>query len=327
MTDLRDQLARLLDNEPEAPYDVERIVRSGRRARRRRNTALAVAGTAGAAGVAAAVILPVVAIGGDEATVGVGTQPSRSPSPTATASAVKPTCYLVAAPPKVAKQAVARLIRSGKVGDEPSVKKVKSGKHDNSVLMMVCAKGASPSGPGNDKQQDAQPPAGPPYRYTESPAAIASRLGAHLNDRVAGFGLTITYTRPFSQETSTLEGGHPKYFGGNVDVHEASGYGDIGVQVTHEVTELVPFTGDCTTAEHCTETKLPDGSVLRTGQVQAGRGDVVLTAEVHRPDGVIVQAQESNYPFGPDAGSQAHGDQPLTLDQLVKLAEDDAFTF
>jgi hypothetical protein len=53
----------------------------------------------------------------------------------------------------------------------------------------------------------------------------------------------------------------------------------------------------------------------------------VLTAEVHRPDGVIVQAQESNYPFGPGAGTQAHGDQPLSLDQLVSLAEDPHFTF
>ena len=35
MTDLKDRLARLFDNEPPAPYDVEDIVRSGRRARRR----------------------------------------------------------------------------------------------------------------------------------------------------------------------------------------------------------------------------------------------------------------------------------------------------
>ena len=80
----------------------------------------------------------------------------------------------------------------------------------------------------------------------------------------------------------------------------------------------MPFTGDCTAAQHCVETKLPDGSVLRTDQVKAGRGDLILTAEVHQPDGVVVQAQESNYPFGPDAGSQPHGDQPLTLDQLVR---------
>jgi hypothetical protein len=67
--------------------------------------------------------------------------------------------------------------------------------------------------------------------------------------------------------------------------------------------------------------------VLRTGQAKAGPGDTVITAEVHRPDGTVVQAQMSNYPFGPDAGTQTHGDQPLTLDQLVSLAEDEHFAF
>jgi hypothetical protein len=89
----------------------------------------------------------------------------------------------------------------------------------------------------------------------------------------------------------------------------------------------VPYDGDCKAADHCVETALADGSVLRTAQVKAGRDDYLLTAEVHRPDGVVVQAQESNYPFGPGAGSQAHGDQPLTLDRLVSLAEDPDFSF
>ena len=322
MTDLKGQLSRLLDDEPEAPYDVDDIVRSGRRARRRRNVALTVAGTAGAAGLTVAVVLPVLATSGNQAEVKVGS-PAVSPSPTAAAGK----CYLVAGTPTALKRDVARLVRSGRVGDMPSVSTVKAGKLGKRAVWEVCPQGTSPKDLSQEQPQDSQPPAGPPYDYTDKPAAIASRLGTHLHDRVTGLGLSISYTRPFSPESSTMDSGRPSYYGGNVDVHEADGYADIGVQVTHEVTELVPFTGDCTVAEHCTETKLSDGSVLRTGQVEAGKGDVVLTAEVHRPNGVVVQAQESNYPFGPDAGSQQHGDQPLTVDQLVALAEDDAFTF
>src|SRR3954447_6221140 len=99
MTDLNDQLARLPDNEPEAPYDIEHIVRSGRRARRRRNVALAAAGTVGAAGLAAAVVIPVVAAGGNDGSVvlGVRSAPSPSPSPSATPGR----CYLISAPPNV----------------------------------------------------------------------------------------------------------------------------------------------------------------------------------------------------------------------------------
>ena len=327
MTNLRDQLSRLLDSEPEAPYDIGAIVRSGRRARRRHNVAVAAAGTLGAAGVTAAVVVPVMALGGggDNASVGVGDKPPASAAPKGHTSG---TCFIMASPRKTLKRDLGRLVRSGRVGDEPTITRLRTGKpNDHRVMLEVCTKGTTAKDLQKEQSQDAQPPAGPPYSYTEDPSTIASRLGAHLSDRVSNFGLNITYTRPFAQETSNLESGHPKYFGGNVDVHEANGYADIGVQVTHEVTEMVPFTGDCNAADNCVETKLPDGSVLRTGQVQAGKGDVVLTAEVHRPDGVIVQAQESNYPFGPDAGSQPHGGQPLTLDQLVKLAEDAAFTF
>ena len=104
-----------------------------------------------------------------------------------------------------------------------------------------------------------------------------------------------------------------------------SGKGDIGVQVTHQVTTQVPFDGTCNPPD-CVETTLSDGSVLRTDRVDPG-GGMILTAEVHRPDGVIVQAQESNYGFGPNAPVKQYGDQPLTLDQLTALAEDQAFTF
>lgn len=320
MTDLNDQLARLLDNEPEAPYDIEGIVRSGRRARRRHQVALAVAGTAGAAGLTAAVAVPLAVIGGNEPVASLAVRPSSSPT------AATGSCYFIAAPEKQVQHDLSRLIRSGKVGARPSVTRIKARGHDDRTLLEVCSPGVSPAQP-RPKHGGPQAPAGPRYHYTARPESIASSLGARLRERVGGFGLTITYTRAFSQESSHLDGGRPSYFGGNVDVHGPSGYGDIGVQVTHAVTELVPFTGNCTAAHHCTETKLPDGSVLRTGQVRVGNGDLVVTAEVHRPDGVVVAAQESNYPFGPGAGSQPHGDQPLTLDQLVTLAEDAAFTF
>ena len=324
MTHLRDQLSRLLESEPAAPYDMDDIVRSGRRARRRHNVALAAAGAVGAAGVTAAVVVPVMALGGgNQDTVRLGSRPPASAAPSSSTGK----CYLMAAPSKTFKRDLARLVASGRVGSEPSIHRVHLGKHQNRIAVEVCTKGTSAKDLQQGDPQADQPPAGPPYTYTEDPQAIAARLGAHLHDRVAGFGLDISYVRPFAQESSSLESGHPKYYDGNVDVHEANGYGDIGVQVTHEVTVLVPFSGDCNAADNCVETKLPDGSVLRTGQVQAGKGDVVLTAEVHRPDGVVVQAQESNYPFGPDAGSQPHGGQPLTLDQLVHLAEDAAFTF
>lgn len=324
MTNLRDEFARLLNGEPDAPYDIEQIVRSGRRARRRRNAALATASTVGVAGITAAVVVPVMAAGGDGASV---SQLASKPDPTPTASATKGNCYLIASPPKTAKRVLDRLTQSGKVGDSPTVTRVKGAGHGNKVVLEVCTQGTTPDDLKSDDAQTDQPPAGPPYHYTEKPETIAARLGAHLQHRVSGFGLDITYTRPFSQESSKLDDGRPSYYGGNVDVHEENGYADIGVQVTHEVTEQVPFSGDCTEADGCTETTLADGSVLRTGKVKAGPGAVVLTAEVHRPDGVVVQAQESNYPFGPDAGTQPHGDQPLTLDQLIALAKDDAFTF
>jgi hypothetical protein len=292
MTDLSDRLAALLQDEPPAPYDIERIVAAGRRARRRRTMALTTAGALGAAGLTAGVVVPVVVAGGDEATVRIGVQPS--PSPTS-----PPRCYIY-------------FNKSGK--GHPKVRYVPSRK--------ACRDQIPP-----EPSEDNATPDGPRYRYSEKPTDIAARLESHLRSRVTEFGLTITYVRAFAQETDTLDSGNPSYFTGNIDVHQPSGYADIGVQVTHKTSEPVPFDGDCTAADKCEETTLADGSVLRTGQVKAGRGLVVLTAEVHRPDGVVVQAQESNYPFGPDAGSQPHGDQPLSLEQLVSLAKDSAFTF
>src|SRR3954470_23029516 len=321
MTDLKAQLARLLDNEPEAPYDVDRVVRSGRGALRRRNAAVVTAGALGAAGVATAVVVPMLVAGHSGTPVSLGVQPSAAPAPS------KPHCYLIAVPAKSEKLTIARLLRSGRLTGQPSVRLVEKKAHGTKRVLEVCSGGSAPLAAPSAPAASPASPTSPAYAYTEKPSAIAARLGTHLRERVTGFDLSITYPRPFSQESSTLEAGRPSYFGGNVDVHEAKGYADIGVQVTHATTGLVPFTDPCTEAQHCTETTLPDGRVLRTGQVDAGPGDVVLTAEVPRPDGVVVMAQESNYPFGPDAGSQAHGDQPLALDALVGLAEDKDFTF
>lgn len=319
MTDLRHRLAELLSNEPPAPYDIDRIVAAGRRAQRRRGAALATAGTLGVAGLTAAVVIPVTMTGGGpEASVGLRDQPSPTPSPTASSH-----CEFVIGSGNV-HRALVGIGKKTKASGQQFVE-TKRFKKDGKTLLEVCPKGTQLADAPDETPSEA--PAGPPYRYTEEPSAIAARLGAHLHDKVTGLGLTITYTRPFAQESTTLESGHPPYFTGNVDVHETNGYGDIGVQVMHKTTQQVAFDGSCTAADHCDETTLPDGSVLRTGQVDVGRGDVVLTAEVHRPDGVVVQAQESNYPFGPDAGTQAHGDQPLTLDQLASFAEDTAFTF
>jgi len=318
MTDLKSQLARLLDDEPEPPFDVDHVVRAGRRALLRRNAAMVAVGTVGAAGVAAAVVVPTMVTTGNGPVVSVGVQPSATPTP------AKPHCYLISLPPRQQKLAIQRLLRSGHLAGEPTLRVVGTPSKGKKQVVEVCSGGTAPSAVTG---KAAQPPSGPAYVYTEKPSTIASRLGAHLRERVTGAGLSISYTRPFSQESSTLEKGRPSYYDGNVDVQEAKGYADIGVQVTHATTTQVPFTDPCTEAAHCVETTLPDGSVLRTGQVDAGPGDVVLTAEVHRPDGVVVSAQESNYPFGPAAGSQPHGDQPLSLDALVSLAEDAHFTF
>ena len=326
MTDLKNQLLRLLADEPAAPDDLERIVSAGRRARRRHQAAVVTAGTLGAASVGAAVAVPMLAFGGNGHDVKVGIQSPPTSKPTPTASVPAGHCDFVLGSGNV-RDALKALHKKADAAGVKQWKTKKLSKLKGHTLLEVCPKGVPFENPQAAVAQDNQPPAGPPYKYSEDPSAIASRLGAHLHSRVTDFGLTIRYTRPFAQESANMDKGHPSYFGGNVDIHESNGYGDIGVQVTHETTEQVPFSGDCTAADNCVETTLPDGSVLRTGQVDAGRGDTILTAEVHRPDGMVVQAQESDYPFGPDAGTQQHGDQPLSPKQLVSLATDPEFTF
>jgi hypothetical protein len=170
-----------------------------------------------------------------------------------------------------------------------------------------------------------KPPA-PRYHYTEQPGHIADRLGAHLTDRVRNWGFTIVYTRPFAQETSQLEKGHPRYYDGNTDVQVKGGPADVGVQVTHAVTTQVGLSGKCS-PPMCEQTTLPDGSTERTQRIHSGSGGaMVISVEIHRPNGLVVEAQQSNYAFGPEA-TRSRSHQPLTLAQLKDLAEDPAFSF
>ena len=316
MTDLKGHFERILEDEPNSSDDVEGIVRAGRQARRRRRMVTALAGGTAAAAVTA-VVVPVALVAGTNRTapeIHVLSQPTPTNAPTAKHAR----CYYVIAGNSAGAQ---RKLAKAHF-------KVMNKKHGR-VLAYRCQHGATPQAMPDAGAKQAAGPQEPRYQYTEDPAAISSRLGKHFADRIAAFGLTVNYTRPFAQETSTVESGHPPYFGGNADIEEAQGYGDIGVQVTHKVTTQVPANQSCDdpSMSNCTKTTLADGSTLETAEMHAGRGDIILTAEVHRPDGLVVQAQESNYPFGPAAGSETHGSQPLTLDQLVSLAEDPGFSF
>jgi hypothetical protein len=189
------------------------------------------------------------------------------------------------------------------------------------TLCPPGARGASAEDPTSTPT-----PAGPPYRYSADPRTIAEGFAAELHKRVTDVGLSIIYSRPFAQESSTLEKGHPSYYDGNVDVQLSDGPADIGVQVTHAVTTQVPFDGSCA-APQCTETTLPDGSVMRVSHVGPGGGGQISTVEIHHTDGLVVEAQEANYAFGPEATRARTKEQPLTIDQLTALAEDAAFSF
>jgi hypothetical protein len=335
MTDLKDRFSALLSAEPDAPDDVDWIVTRGRRAWRRRRAVSTVAGGAGAAALTAAVIVPIVLVdgGGGPSAVSIATHKT---SPTAVPTPTPHCMYRVTNGPHGQRQA-SRMRANAKAlrADAKRLGVTSSGqgfttrevRHGASIYLAYCAKGdAAPT----EATPSASPsPTTPPYSYTESPQAISDRLGAYLTGQVTALGLTSGYTRPFSQETSTLESGHPDYFGGNVDIHESSGYGDIGVQVNHQSTEQQALTGPCDpdSRSQCQQSTLPDGSILHTDRVYAGTHNLILTAEVSRPDGVLVQAQESNYPFGPDAATEPDGSEPLTMDQLIGLAEDPHFTF
>lgn len=329
MSDLKDRLSALLSFEPDAPDDLDGIVARGRRARRRRVAVTTVAGGAGAAALTASVVVPISFAHGS----GSGTTPvhtahgGHSPSSvqakrcevisrgTAEHSAAN-----VSNPRAVSRIKKLYVLPSPGPGATLGVRRLKH----HLVEIYLCG-GAGDATPTPSTPPQSQKSHQPRYTYTESPQHISTRLGAELTNRVKAFGYPITYTRPFSQESSTLAAGHPDYFGGNVDVQESHGYGDIGVQVTHRSTHQPALTGSCTGS--CHQRTLPNGSVVRTGRVHAGKGNLILTAEEARPDGVLVQAQESNYAFGPQAASEPSGTEPLTLHQLVNLAIDPSFTF
>lgn len=336
MTELKDRLSALLSAEPDAPDDLDWIVGRGRRAWRRRRAISTVAGGAGAAALTAAVIVPIVLVNGSGSRSSAGSITTHEHSPTAVPTPTPRCLFRVtnAQPDRGeakhlranAKELRAAARRLG-LTHKGEVFKMHEVRHGKSSYLAYCANDPAAR---SEATPSANPsPTTPRYTYTDSPQAISDRLGAHLNNQVQALGLTIGYTRPFSQETSTLEAGHPDYFGGNVDVQQSSGYADIGVQVNHQSTQQPALTGPCNPASRsqCQQRTLPDGSILQTDRVYAGPDNLILTAEISRPDGVLVQAQESNYPFGPDAGTEPHGSEPLTVDQLITLAEDPQFTF
>ncbi len=319
MTDIKDRFAGMLADEPPGRDDIDHVVGAGRRRLRRRTALISVAGTAGTAAVVAAVVVPLSVEGSSapnrEALITAGSHPSPPP------------CQSYLARPgsrRALKRDVAGIVKQWHSRGQRVYRLQQSRLTHGLERITVC------SGPGDGTTKrpvTATAPASsaPRYHYSEDPQAIASRFGRELSHAVDAAGRTIVYTRPFAQETSTLESGHPSYYDGNVDVALGGDQGDIGVQVTHAVTEQVPFDGSCD-PPYCSQTTLPDGSVLQTDRVDAGKG-TILTAVIHRPDGLVVAAQESDYGFGPNAPVHTYGAQPLTLDQLTSLAADPAFQF
>jgi hypothetical protein len=323
MTDLNDRLAAMLENEPPAPYDIDREVSNGRRALRRRTTLTAVAGTAGTAALTAAVVVPIATLHG-----GSGNKISVFAQPTPTAP---PTCkaYLQKSPSKAAQRHTIAQLRkkADRRGVEGTTITTHSLKYDVTEI-QVCPPGANPDASPHPTTPPDPTATMPPYHYSEPPQAIADRLSHHLTKQVEELGFEVVYTRPFAQESSELEKGHPAYYDGNVDVRLPDGPADIGVQVTHAVTQLVPFTDECDDAATCQRTTLADGSLLQISHIDAGSGGAeVISVEIHHTDGLVVQAQMSNYAFGPEATRDRTKHQPLTIDQLTQLAQDPAWTF
>src|SRR4051812_26673199 len=321
MTDLRDRLDSILGDEPAHPDNLAHIIAAGRRARRRRNALTGAAGTAGVAALTAAVV-PVIASGSNSG--------QQSAKVTVQATASPPRCHTfhfidsAGHPSRAAAVHRARQeLRKKTAG--PLYRFHASG---GVVGLSTCSKSARAK-----EQPTATPTASPtptetlpPYHYTESPGHISARLGAHLAHRLRTWGFAIVYRRTFTQETTKLQKGHPRYFDGNDDVRVAGKLTDVGLQVTHGATRQVPFSGPCS-APQCVQTTLPDGSVQRIARTHAGTGGgTVVTVEIHHPDGLEVVAQQSNCAFGPEA-TRARSRQPLTMAQLKSLAADPSFVF
>jgi hypothetical protein len=281
------------------------------------------AGTAGVAALTAAVVVPVTVAGGassDRSKVAI------NPAATRSKTAHCKTFLFVGKhrTPTTADLQKARLKAHSLPGHGRVIRLRKSSYHGRELLAITnCAHGI-----GQTAQPADSGPTGPTYTYTEDPQHISDRLGAQLASDIAAKNLTVIYTRPFAQETSTLESGHPSYYAGNVDVKVGDTLGDIGVQVNHPTTARQPFDGTCDGSgfAECQRTNLPDGSVLQTDRVHVATGEYIVEAQVSRTDGTVVQVQESNYAFGPEA-TRSYGDQPLPLSDLVAMAEDPAYSF
>jgi hypothetical protein len=327
MTDLRERFAAMLGGEPDAPDDLDRVVAGGRRALRRRNTLTAVAGTAGTAAVTAAIVVPITAAQGGGSTDRITTLASASPTPTS-----PPRCKLYYVPRHGGRPGSKQHFLAGvkglsaREGRTYGVRTIIT-EHDRYVVEL-CPHGASPDAAGDITKPTPTTPPQPSYHYSGDPQTIADGFTSELARQVKARGLTIVYTRPFAQESSKVEPGHPTYYDGNVDVQLPDGPADISVQVTHEVTEQVPFDGACDPS-NCTQTTLADGSEMQTSTVGKGPGGTgtIVVVEIHHPNGLVVEAQTSNYAFGPEATRARTSNQPLTQDQLTQLAEDPAFTF
>jgi hypothetical protein len=330
MTDLNDRFAAMLENEPPAPHDIDRVVAGGRRAQRRRSTLVAVAGTAGTAAITAAVVVPITTANHHGTTDAITVRAKPTPSKLAQ---VRCEYYLHKGAGKADLHHQLDLVRRkadrhGVSGTSITTHRMKRG----DTVILVCPPGAKPYDPtkpyhGGAGDTPTRTVAPPSYRYTADPQTIANGFAAELDKQVKKLGFTIVYSRPFAQESSTLEKGHPSYYDGNVDVQLPDGPADIGVQITHEVVELVPFDGKCDPAT-CTRSTLADGSLMQVSHIDAGSGAAeVVVVEVRHANGVVVQAQMSNYAFGPEATKDRTASQPLTIAQLTELAKSPAWTF
>ncbi|HVT20059.1 MAG TPA: hypothetical protein VHE57_01565 [Mycobacteriales bacterium] len=325
MTDLNERLAAILEDEPPAPYDLDRVVANGRRALRRRTTLTALAGTAGTAAVTAAVVVPITVANhhGTATVIEVGAQPTASKLAQAHCE-----LYLQKSATAAAKKHELAALRKKAAHSRADGTTITTHPLRHHVTeVQICPPGANPD-PNAHPTTPPDPTASMPrYHYAADPQAIASGFASELDRQVKKLGFTVVYSRPFAQESSKLEKGHPSYYDGNVDVQLPDGPADIGVQVTHEVTQLVPFDGDCN-APACTRSTLPDGSLMQVSHIDAGSGGAeVVAVEIHQADGLVVQSQMSNYAFGPEATKDRTKDQPLTIDQLTELAQDPAWTF
>ncbi|HEX3900930.1 MAG TPA: hypothetical protein VHW74_17400 [Mycobacteriales bacterium] len=138
MTDLNDRLAEMLDAEPLAPFDLDRVVNAGRRSLRRRATLTAVAGTAGTAAVTAAIAIPVATAGSGPrgsgaSSVKVNLMASPSASP-------KPRCELLVSKPGQGKGTVKIHVRQIKKQLGKSKRyTVHSYKKVGGTVVEVCA--------------------------------------------------------------------------------------------------------------------------------------------------------------------------------------------